>query len=145
MGRLLIDELNVGWFGQERQTLNATTRFHRRRNSHKWRYALRGQVQPKNSRVNKRCAGLEPAKEDAAGADPTGLALLRRLRKELSWLTLDGLTAALRTAQMSSLMLGDVFDMLEDFAALRATILVGRHGASPVAGSSPTGGASLLS
>jgi len=40
---------------------------------------------------------------------------------------LDGLTAAPRTTHVSSLMLRDVLDTLEDFAALGATILVGRH------------------
>jgi len=40
---------------------------------------------------------------------------------------LDGLTAALWTTHVSSLMLNDMLDMLEDFAALGATILVGRH------------------
>ena len=55
------------------------------------------------------------------------LTLLRRLRKELGWLILDGLTVALRATQVSSLMLDDVFKMLKNFAALGATILVGRH------------------
>jgi hypothetical protein len=41
---------------------------------------------------------------------------------------LDGLTATLRTTQLSSLMLNDVFDTLEDLAALGAAILVCRHG-----------------
>jgi len=40
---------------------------------------------------------------------------------------LDGLTAAPRTTHVSSLMLSDMLDMLEDFAALGATILVGGH------------------
>jgi hypothetical protein len=33
---------------------------------------------------------------------------------------------------MGGLMLGDVFDMLESLAALRATVSVCRHGASPL-------------
>jgi len=74
----------------------------------------------------------------------TDLALLRRLRKKLSGLMLDGLTATLRTMQMSSLMLRDVFDMLENLSAFDATVLVGRHDASPT-GSSPTGPASFRS
>ena len=62
----------------------------------------------------------------------TDLALLRRLRKELGGLMLDGFTATLRTTQLSGLMLSDVFDMVENLAALGATILVGRHDASPI-------------
>jgi hypothetical protein len=49
----------------------------------------------------------------------------------LGGLVLYGLTAALRAAQVSSFMLGDVFDMLENLAALHTTISVRRHGASP--------------
>ena len=44
---------------------------------------------------------------------------------------LNGFTAALRATQLSGFMLGDVFDMLENLAALRATILVRRHSVSP--------------
>jgi hypothetical protein len=33
--------------------------------------------------------------------------------------------------QVGGFMLGDVFDMLENLAALRATVSVGRHGAAP--------------
>ena len=44
---------------------------------------------------------------------------------------LDGFAAALRTTQLSCLMLSDMFDMLENLAALGATILVRRHDASP--------------
>jgi len=40
---------------------------------------------------------------------------------------LDGLTTTLRATQVISLMLSDVLYTLEDFAALGATILVGRH------------------
>ena len=46
-------------------------------------------------------------------------------------LVLNGLTGALRATQASSLMLSDVFDVLENLAALCATILVRRHGTSP--------------
>jgi hypothetical protein len=45
---------------------------------------------------------------------------------------LNGFTAALRATQLSGFMLGDVFDMLENLAALRATILVRRHSVSPL-------------
>jgi hypothetical protein len=46
------------------------------------------------------------------------LAFLGGLRKELRRLVLNGLTGALRATQASSLMLGDVFDVLENRAAL---------------------------
>jgi len=58
-------------------------------------------------------------------------ALLGSLREELRWLVLNSFTAAFRAAQMSSLMLRNVFDVLENLAALRATISVRRHRASP--------------
>ena len=44
---------------------------------------------------------------------------------------LDGLTATLWTTQVNSFMLSDMFDMLENLAALGATILVRRHDAFP--------------
>jgi hypothetical protein len=47
-----------------------------------------------------------------------GLAFLGSLRKELRRLVFNGLTGALRATQASSLMLGDVFDVLENRAAL---------------------------
>jgi hypothetical protein len=50
----------------------------------------------------------------------------------LRWLVLNRFTATFRAAQLSSFMLGDVFDMLENLAALRATISVRRHRASPM-------------
>jgi len=59
------------------------------------------------------------------------LALLGSLREELRRLMQDGFTAALRAMQVGNLMLGDVFDMLENLAALRATVSIRRHGASP--------------
>jgi hypothetical protein len=40
---------------------------------------------------------------------------------------LDGFTVALRATQVSSFVLGDVFEVLEKLAAFRATILIGRH------------------
>jgi hypothetical protein len=46
-------------------------------------------------------------------------------------LVLDGLAAALWATQVGSFMLGDVFDMLENLTALRATVLVRRHGTAP--------------
>ena len=61
----------------------------------------------------------------------TALALLGSLREEFRRLVLYGLTAALQAAQVSSFMLSDVFDMLENLAALHTTISVRRHGASP--------------
>jgi len=62
---------------------------------------------------------------------PDDLALLGSLREELRWLVLKRFTTALRAAQVDSLMLGDVFDMLEGLAAFRATVSVRRHVASP--------------
>ena len=44
---------------------------------------------------------------------------------------LDGLTASLRTTQLSGLMLSDVFDMVENLAALGAIELM-RPGSSGV-------------
>jgi len=58
-------------------------------------------------------------------------ALLRSLREELRRLVMNAFTAALRATQAGGFMLGDVFDMLENLAALRATVSVGRHGAAP--------------
>lgn len=60
-----------------------------------------------------------------------GLTLLGSLREELRRLLMNGLTGALRATQASSLMLSDVFNVLENLAALCATILVRRHGTSP--------------
>ena len=62
---------------------------------------------------------------------PGASALLGSLREELRRLVLNSFTAALRTTQVGGFMLGDVFDMLENLAALRATVSVGRHGAAP--------------
>ena len=62
---------------------------------------------------------------------PGASALLGSLREELRRLVLDDFTAALRAMQVGRFMLGDVFDMLENLAALRATVSVGRHGAAP--------------
>jgi len=49
----------------------------------------------------------------------------------LGRLMLDGLTASLRTMQLSCLMLSDMFDMLENLAALGAIELM-RPGSSGV-------------
>ena len=59
------------------------------------------------------------------------LALLGGPREELRRLVLNGLTVALGASQVGRLMLGDVFDMLENLTALRATVSVRRHGAAP--------------
>jgi len=67
-----------------------------------------------------------------SGHGPEDSALLGSPCEELRWLVLNGFTATPRAAQMSSFMLGDVFDMLENLAALRATISVRRHRASPM-------------
>jgi hypothetical protein len=58
-------------------------------------------------------------------------AFLGSLSEELRRLVLNDFTAALRATQVHGFMLGDVFDMLENLAALRATVSVGRHGAAP--------------
>jgi hypothetical protein len=44
----------------------------------------------------------------------------------------NGVAPALGTAQMSGLVFGEMFGMLENLAALLATVLVRRHGASPL-------------
>ncbi len=62
---------------------------------------------------------------------PDDLALLGSLREELGRQVLNGFTAALRATQVDSFMLGDMFNMREDLAAFRATVLVRGHGASP--------------
>jgi len=59
-------------------------------------------------------------------------ALLGSLRKKLRWVVLNGFAPALGAPQMCGFMLGEMFDMLENVAALRATVLVRRHGASPL-------------
>jgi hypothetical protein len=58
-------------------------------------------------------------------------ALLGSLRKKLRRVVLNGFAPALRATQMSDFMLGEMFDMLENVTALRATVLVRGHGASP--------------
>jgi hypothetical protein len=70
------------------------------------------------------------SRQAAAGQDNS--ALFGSPCEELRWLVLNGFTTTSRAAQMSSFMLGDVFDMLENLAALRATISVRRHRASPL-------------
>jgi hypothetical protein len=44
-------------------------------------------------------------------------------------MVLHGFAPALGAAQSSRFVLGEMFDMLEDLAALLATVLVGGHGA----------------
>jgi hypothetical protein len=46
-------------------------------------------------------------------------------------MVLNSVAAALRAAQAGNFMLGDVFDMLENLAALRAMVSIRRHDASP--------------
>jgi hypothetical protein len=63
-----------------------------------------------------------------------GLTFLGGLREERRWLVLNCFAAALWATQVSSFMLGNVFYVLENLAALHAAILVRRHGASPIEG-----------
>jgi len=60
------------------------------------------------------------------------LTFLGSLGEELRRLMLNGFAAALRATKSSGLVLGHVFDVLENLTAFRTTILVRRHGASPI-------------
>src|SRR5947207_9735124 len=62
---------------------------------------------------------------------PGGSAFLGGFRKELRRQVLNGLAVALGAVQVSGVMLGNMLDMLENLAALRATVSVRRHCGSP--------------
>ena len=86
------------------------------------------------SAVNHRMAqalGQRCKSVDAAAAARMASALLGRLCEDSRRHVLNGVAAALRATQVGSLMLGDMFDMLKNIAALRATVLVRRHGTAP--------------
>jgi hypothetical protein len=61
-----------------------------------------------------------------------GSALFRSLRNKKRWDVLNRFTSALRTRRMSSFMFREMFRMLENLAALLATVLVSRHGIFPL-------------
>lgn len=63
---------------------------------------------------------------------PEASALLRSLRDKSRRKVLNGFAPALRATRMSGVMLGEMFGMLENLAALLATVLIRRHGASPL-------------
>jgi hypothetical protein len=58
-------------------------------------------------------------------------ALSRGLRDKWRGYVLNLLASALGARRMRLVVFGEVFDMLERFAALLATILVSRHGSPP--------------
>jgi len=80
------------------------------------------------TRPGSTCATTGVRTVGGTAAAPDDSALLRGLREELGRPMLHRLAAAFRTAQVDRLVLGDMFDMLEELAAFRATILVRGHG-----------------
>jgi hypothetical protein len=69
-------------------------------------------------------------RDGASGANRIS-ALSRRLRDKRRGYVLNLFASALGAKRMCGVMFSDMFDMLERFAALFATIFVGGHGGPP--------------